>query len=321
MGIATRSPSTAATGSRTADFGAATGLAGRIATALGASHDEAWTRLADEYRDLGTNVRRDLERRGITPHVWSEGLVRFYESTDAFFYELCAWNSTTEKRRQRGWIVAHLAGRSPRPRSILTFGDGLGFDGVEFALAGYDVTCFEISDRYRPFAEQLARDHGVTIEWLDRDEALRDRRFDAVVCLDVLEHVPDPPGLVRRLADLLAPRGELIVHAPFWLVDRGTRTHLAANRTYSGDLARLYTPAGLVPVDGRWMWNPLALARREAASPRPPVRVALAGMLLRLARHVPLPFTLIVRSLLGRDLRRRLSAAAGDVHAPPGGLP
>ena len=60
-----------------------------------------------------------------------------------------------------------------------------------------------------------------------------------------------------------------------------------------GDLARLYTPAGLVPVDGRWMWNPLVLARRDAMTTRPPVRVALAGMLLRLARHVPLPFTLI----------------------------
>lgn len=303
------------------DFGDADSLAGRISTALGISREEARGRLAEEYVSLGTNVRRDLARQGIPSHTWSDGLVRFYESTDAFFYELCAWNSTNEKQRQRSWIVEHLSRRTPKPLSILTYGDGLGFDGVEFTLAGHAVTCFEISPRYRGFAERLAQDHGVSIEWLDREEDLVGRRFDAIVCLDVLEHVPDPPGLVRQLAELLASNGELIVHAPFWLVDRGTTTHLTANRTYSGDIARLYAPAGLVPVDSRWMWNPLVLTRKEAGLPRPPVRVALAGLLLRLARVVPLPFTLIVRSLLGRDLGHRLRHSRMAAPQNEGGRP
>ena len=306
---------------RATDFGDTDVLAGRISTALGVPREEARERLVEEYVSLGTNVRRDLTRHRIPPHTWSDGLVRFYESTDAFFYELCAWNSTTEKRRQRSWIVEHLSHRSPKPLSILTYGDGLGFDGVEFTLAGHAVTCFEISPRYRGFAERLAHDHGISIEWLDREEDLVGRRFDAIVCLDVLEHVPDPPRLVRQLAELLAPEGELIVHAPFWLVDGGTTTHLTANRTYSGDIARLYAPAGLVPVDSRWMWNPLVLARTQTGRPRPPVRVALAGLLLRLARVVPLPFTLVVRFLLGRDLGRRLGHSRMVAPQKAGGRP
>lgn len=309
MTTAARPRTTSAEGHRATDFGDAEALAGRIAIALDVPLEEARRRLAEEYTSLGTNVRQDLARQGIPPHVWSEGLIRFYESTDAFFYELCAWNSTAEKCRQRSWIIEHLGRHPARPLSILTYGDGLGFDGVEFTLAGHSVTCFEISPRYRGFAGRLAQDHGVAIEWLDREEDLHGRRFDAIVCLDVLEHVPDPPQLVRQLAELLSPSGELIVHAPFWLVDRGTSTHLAANRTYSGDLTRLYAPAGLVPVDARWMWNPLALVRTEARSAPPPLRVALAGHLLQLARCFPLPFTLIVRSLLGRDLRGQLRRA------------
>jgi len=306
---------------RGTDFGDIDALAGRIATALGVTPEEARGRLAEECASLGVNVRRDLARRNIQPHVWSDGLIRFYESTDAFFYELCAWNSTTEKRRQRSWIVEHLGHRGTRPLSILTYGDGLGFDGVEFTLAGHTVTCFEVSTRYRAFAQALARDHGITIEWLENEEDLHGRRFDVIVCLDVLEHVPDPPRLVNQLAQLLAPDGELIVHAPFWLVDRGTTTHLATNRTYSGDISRLYTPAGLVPVDARWMWNPIVLARRQAGRARTPARVVRAGLLLRLARFNPLPFTLTLRALLGRDLGRRLRESRMSSSRTAGGHP
>lgn len=316
MSSAARSASSVASGWLPADFGDVPALAARIAVALGVPHDEALARLVDEHRSLGSNVRRDLARCSVEPHVWSDDLARFYESTDAFFFELCAWNTTAEKRRQRQWIIEHLRRRANRPLTILCFGDGLGFDGVEFARAGHAVTGFEISRRYRPFAERLAHDHGVSITWCESEDDLLARRFDVVVSLDVLEHVPDPPGLVRWMTGLLAPDGELIVHAPFWLVDRGTTTHLSTNRTYSGDLARLYAPVGLVPVDARWLWNPLVLTRREAAPGRPPARVGIGGWLLRMARFMPLPFTTGVRCLLGRDLRHRLRACT----ATPGSV-
>lgn len=38
--------------------------------------------------------------------------------------------------------------------------------------------------------------------------------LDLVLCLDVLEHLPDPWALVRRLSPLLAARGRLIVSVP-----------------------------------------------------------------------------------------------------------
>lgn len=41
-----------------------------------------------------------------------------------------------------------------------------------------------------------------------------DESFDAVLCSEVLEHVPDPIAAVAELARLLKPRGRLILTAP-----------------------------------------------------------------------------------------------------------
>lgn len=42
-----------------------------------------------------------------------------------------------------------------------------------------------------------------------------DSSFDAVMCVEVLEHVPDPIAALRELVRLLRPGGTLIVTAPF----------------------------------------------------------------------------------------------------------
>ncbi len=43
----------------------------------------------------------------------------------------------------------------------------------------------------------------------------RDQSFDTVLSVQVLEHTPDPQGLVREMARVLAPDGTLILTAPF----------------------------------------------------------------------------------------------------------
>lgn len=56
-----------------------------------------------------------------------------------------------------------------------------------------------------------------------------DGSFDAIMCIEVFEHLPDPIAAVREFSRLLRPGGELILTAPFCSL-----THYAPYHFYSG---------------------------------------------------------------------------------------
>src|SRR5262245_56851488 len=88
----------------------------------------------------------------------------------------------------------------------------------------------------------LARCHatGGTVAELDRG-----RRFDAVIYIDVLEHIEDDAGEMREAAARLAPGGLLVVLAPAhgWLYTEFDRAIGHCRRYSKASLARV-TPAG-----------------------------------------------------------------------------
>jgi len=292
-----------------------------IANLTGCPADEVCRRLVAEHRSLGENVRRGLAAAGLPLHAWSDGLPAFYERSDAFLYETTVWNRCGSKCQLRRWIAEFLRTELPHGGRVLCYGDGLGYDSLYLAQAGHDVTYDEVSARCRQFASAVIARDGVRVRGLASPQPLTPESFDAIVCLDVLEHVPDPPELVRRLASLLRRGGTLVVHAPFFYVSPAVGTHLRSNLRYSGDWRRLYAPQQLVPVAGAFFWNPVVL-RKGVPAPRPavPWRVRLGGWLLSIARVWAMPHILVCEHLLSRGDRRELARRAAALAAlcPPG---
>ena len=69
-----------------------------------------------------------------------------------------------------------------------------------------------------------------------------DESFDAVMCVEVLEHVPDPLAAMRKLARLVRPGGHLIVTAPFCSLTHMAPYHFTTGFSryfYREHLARL----------------------------------------------------------------------------------
>lgn len=55
-----------------------------------------------------------------------------------------------------------------------------------------------------------------------------DASFDAVMCIEVLEHLPDPLAALRELTRLLKPEGQLILTAPFCSLTHFSPFHFAS---------------------------------------------------------------------------------------------
>lgn len=253
------------------------------------------TRLRREFENPGTNVAQAFAETGLEPYVWSEGLKRFYEQTDAFMYELLIWNRNRIKRRMRRWVAKYLEKNESKSLKILSIGDGLGFDSLYLAQAGYKVTYYEVSGYTQSFACRLFTDADAEVTVVSNITRIPAESFDAILCLDVLEHVPDVPAYVDRLAGYLRPGSIFIVHAPFYMIHPANPTHLKANRRYSGSLDP-YQQCGLRLINGEFGWNPLVFEKiSNSVSPRPRsaariLVLRLAGLYLSLGRFSILPF-------------------------------
>jgi SAM-dependent methyltransferase len=82
--------------------------------------------------------------------------------------------------------------------AVLDFGGGVGTLALRVAAAGYEVAVTELNALQRDFIRFRVHRHGLEqqVRVIDPWEEIPRDRFDALVAIDVLEHVPDGRSLV-----------------------------------------------------------------------------------------------------------------------------
>jgi 2-polyprenyl-3-methyl-5-hydroxy-6-metoxy-1,4-benzoquinol methylase len=135
-------------------------------------------------------------------------LTRLYEGLDDPGYE----GSQESRALQMRWLLDAVRESCPEVRSILDVGAGAGLL-VKLALErGWDAQGVEPSQSLVDAAERL---YGVRLlQGTIPHPELAGRHFDAVLLVDVIEHVANPVELLELAADLVAPGGVLLVVTP-----------------------------------------------------------------------------------------------------------
>lgn len=97
---------------------------------------------------------------------------------------------------------------------ILDIGCGGGLISEPLCRLGAAVTGIDPGDRNIAIAKGHAEPQGLAIDYrVATVEQLAEagEQFDAVVCLEVVEHVPDVPAFVKACASLVRPGGMMIL--------------------------------------------------------------------------------------------------------------
>lgn len=125
--------------------------------------------------------------------------------------------------------VAWINERAPLAgRKVLDVGCGGGILAEAMAALGADVFGIDLSEKPLKVAELHLLESGLRVRYEQvsaEDLATRDPgAFDVVTCMELLEHVPEPPSIVAACARLLKPGG----HAFFSTINRNPKAYLLA---------------------------------------------------------------------------------------------
>ena len=107
------------------------------------------------------------------------------------------------------FIVESLTESNPK---ILDVGCGGGILSEALAKAGARVTGLDLSEASLQVARQHAQEEGLAIDY--RYESVQDLaekqngQFDAITCMEMLEHVPEPAKVIAACAQALKPGGQ-----------------------------------------------------------------------------------------------------------------
>ncbi|MCP9758093.1 bifunctional 2-polyprenyl-6-hydroxyphenol methylase/3-demethylubiquinol 3-O-methyltransferase UbiG [Aquitalea sp. S1-19] len=167
---------------------------------------------------------------------------------------------------------AALAGKA-----VLDVGCGGGILAESMAERGASVTGIDLAKKSLKVAQLHSLESGVPVEYrcvaVEDLAAEKPGYYDAVTCMEMLEHVPDPQSIVRSCARLVKPGGTVffstlnrnpkayllaVVGAEYVLNLLTRGTHDYARFLKPSELSRMARNAGLELLDIRGMsYNPV----------------------------------------------------------------
>ncbi|HOJ32636.1 MAG TPA: class I SAM-dependent methyltransferase [Candidatus Hydrogenedentes bacterium] len=172
----------------------------------GLPEEEVWLRLDAGIGGTAESFRKEPDEE------------RWYRETDAYLFELANYDESPLLDSLAGLMARLMKDKSKR---VLDYGCGIGTFALMLAQKGLLVTACDINKNNEAFLRFRVARRGFSeaIEVVDPETALNRPNYYAMIsCQHVLEHVPDPRALLKRMKDALIVSGIFWGVAPFDLV-------------------------------------------------------------------------------------------------------
>ena len=102
-----------------------------------------------------------------------------------------------------------------RDAAVLDVGCGGGLLSEALAQAGANVTAIDLAPNLLKVARLHGLESGIKVDYREMPvETLAEQApasFDAITCMEMLEHVPEPASIIEACAKLLKPGGRLFL--------------------------------------------------------------------------------------------------------------
>jgi 2-polyprenyl-3-methyl-5-hydroxy-6-metoxy-1,4-benzoquinol methylase len=209
-------------------------------------------------------------------------------------------------RARLALTILRSAGIAP-PQAVLDVGCGWGVNLDELETAGYGVAGLDISPQILQWIDRPGR----RLIEADLNQSLPDGcpSFEGALLLDVLEHLDDDRGALRRIAPLLRPGGTLVASVPALpeLFSEFDEIQGHRRRYVPETLTAAFEGTGFVLERtfwwGGWMVPVLRRMRKKGSNGTPAAPKTYADYL----RLPPWPAPLLMRALYAWDQRQALA--------------
>lgn len=162
-------------------------------------------------------------------------------------------------------------------KKVLDIGCGGGILTEALAQSGADTTGIDLGDKALKVAELHRLESGLSIDYqrisAEAFAKQNPQSFDVIMCMEMLEHVPDPASVIQACADLVKSGGyvflstinrnpkafmQAIIGAEYVLNMLPKGTHEYAKFITPAQLAAWCRAAGLILLDSQGLtYNPL----------------------------------------------------------------
>jgi glycosyltransferase involved in cell wall biosynthesis/SAM-dependent methyltransferase len=221
-----------------------------------------------ERTQPGSAVAADIAHFDVIPFCHSAGSDALYRDGLGMAVELVANTGDAAQLLTSAYVLSVLLEKrrsNGRNLSVLTLGDGLGLNAIRLGRCGFRVDYANVG------ASAMTRIAALNCETAlgegqDRVHFVgaADRSYDAIVCLQVAEHVQGPVELVRSLAMQLEPDGLLFLSERFDGIENRWPTHLYVNEMLSHRLPDLVKDVlRCVGINRQPFAKPYVFARRD----------------------------------------------------------